>query len=135
MRKPTPRDRYLLLLFSIVGDEYEVVKAYQQGVCFICKKPPKKLPLAVDHRHSDGLVRGLLCMTCNKAVAYLADNAERAQRMLTYLTHCPVEQALGRKVFGRPGRVVRKWRTKRERNERLAWCKARLKELGYDAGR
>ena len=40
----------------------------QDGKCAICKKPEGyfKKKLAIDHRHSDGLVRGLLCFHCNK---------------------------------------------------------------------
>jgi len=36
--------------------------------CEICGRPPKTSALSVDHRHSDGLVRGLLCYRCNRRV-------------------------------------------------------------------
>jgi hypothetical protein len=40
----------------------------QEGKCAICLKPESHFSkkLAVDHRHSDGLVRGLLCFRDNK---------------------------------------------------------------------
>jgi hypothetical protein len=36
--------------------------------CAICKKPRSafKKNLSVDHRHSDGLIRGLACFRCNR---------------------------------------------------------------------
>lgn len=36
--------------------------------CSVCKKPRSafKNNLSVDHRHSDGLIRGLLCYYCNR---------------------------------------------------------------------
>ena len=49
-------------------DDYERLLADQGGVCAICKRPPKKRRLHVDHDHATGKVRGLLCFTCNRYV-------------------------------------------------------------------
>ncbi len=115
----TARDRRLLVLYGITVAEYDAVLAYQGGKCAVCRRPPKRVRLGVDHRHSDGLVRGLLDMRCNKAVAYLADDPASAVRLVDYLSLSPATRALGRKVYGRTGRSTRKWRSKRERRERL----------------
>lgn len=42
--------------------------AAQDGRCAICTRRPRARRLAVDHDHNTGLVRGLLCYTCNKFV-------------------------------------------------------------------
>jgi hypothetical protein len=43
----------------------------QDGCCAICRRPPKKIRLAVDHDHKGSgrtSVRALLCMICNRKV-------------------------------------------------------------------
>jgi len=51
-------------------DDYERLLAAQGGVCAICKRPPKQggRRLHVDHDHSTGSVRGLLCFICNRYI-------------------------------------------------------------------
>jgi hypothetical protein len=75
-------------LMWITAAEYKALLKAQGGVCAICKKPPKKHRLHVDHDHATGKVRGLLCVRCNAwliaamesplmpaALAYLAKHA------------------------------------------------------------
>lgn len=131
--KVTARDRRLLTLYGITGAEYDLILKSQGGVCFVCQRPPRGNRLAVDHRHSDGLVRGVLCWSCNSALERLRDSATNALRLHDYLLIAPAVVALGRQVYGRIGRATRKWRTKRERRERLAWVAEKVVEL--DRGR
>lgn len=51
--------------------DYDKILTAQKGVCAICKRPPKKYRLAVDHNHESGQVRGLLCTPCNRALGTL----------------------------------------------------------------
>lgn len=51
--------------FGITVEQYAEMLASQDGVCAICQKPPTRVPLAVDHDHQTGRVRGLLCTACN----------------------------------------------------------------------
>lgn len=74
------RNKYLLKKYGITEQEYEEMFKAQWGVCTICGTAPKPgRRLAVDHIHLKGknkkpiegnrsLVRGLLCMFCNKYV-------------------------------------------------------------------
>jgi hypothetical protein len=65
-RTERQRDLYLQRTYGITTAEYEAILEHQGGVCAICRKPPKKKRLAVDHDHRTSLVRGLLCTPgCN----------------------------------------------------------------------
>lgn len=55
-------------LFGITIEEYDRMLSEQDGLCAICRKPPINRRLAVDHDHDTGLVRGLLCPPCNRAL-------------------------------------------------------------------
>jgi hypothetical protein len=39
----------------------------------------------VDHCHSTGQIRGVLCCECNTGIGKLGDNAEGVRRALAYL--------------------------------------------------
>ena len=51
--------------YGINIDTYNDMLKKQLGVCAICKKPPGKIRLGVDHNHATGKIRGLLCASCN----------------------------------------------------------------------
>lgn len=54
--------------------------------CAICKRPRSafKNRLSVDHNHSSGKIRGLLCFYCNKRIIG-RHNFETANKIMTYL--------------------------------------------------
>lgn len=64
------RNILLLRKYQVTVDWYEQKLAQQNGVCAICRKPPfgRKKYLDVDHDHSNGLARSLLCGKCNTAI-------------------------------------------------------------------
>ena len=69
----------------------DIVKMYdnQRGCCAICKQSlispdSKELP-HIDHDHTTGVVRGVLCATCNKGIGHLQDDADLCIRASTYL--------------------------------------------------
>jgi hypothetical protein len=130
------RARHLEVAFTLTPSEWEHILAYQGGVCFVCRepqKPTKKGPkrLATDHSHDTGQVRGLLCNRCNALLGKLENAFKRyglgkvlgftfviaLRRLLAYLEHPPVTEALGRVVVGYKGKVgtkeYRKWARKR----------------------
>ena len=40
----------------------------------------------IDHSHTTGEIRGVLCMSCNSGIGFLGDNVEGLQQALNYLT-------------------------------------------------
>lgn len=133
MRKPTARDIRLLILYGITELEYDRILEHQGGGCAICgRKPSAEVRLSVDHDHHRNVTRGLLCWTCNRVVALLRDDPARARSAYAYLDAAPSLVALGFEPNARAGRSTRKWRTKREKRERMAWVAARLEALGYE---
>ncbi len=72
------REARLRRNYGIDLAHYESLLAEQGGVCAVCGNPPTKRntrahwdgKLCVDHCHSTGKIRGLLCNDCNLAVGY-----------------------------------------------------------------
>lgn len=72
--------------FGVSREQYVEMHDAQQGVCAICGRPcPTGRSLAVDHDHSTGRVRGLLCMPCNTAIGQMGDDPERLVAAASYL--------------------------------------------------
>lgn len=58
----------------------------QDGKCAICGEiPQSERRLHVDHCHSTGAVRGLLCHGCNTGIGALQEDAEILSRAIDYL--------------------------------------------------
>lgn len=67
----------LKYIFGISFEEYSSLLEKQGGVCAICKRPPKAKKLGVDHCHETGVLRGLLCFSCNAAIGSFRDELDR----------------------------------------------------------
>ena len=74
---PSERARRLRAQYGISIEEYDAMLQKQAGLCRICLRPEtvsqggRLRPLAVDHCHRSGIVRGLLCQRCNTRLAQL----------------------------------------------------------------
>lgn len=66
--------------------EYEALLDSQGGVCAICQKSNwnGKTP-HVDHDHTTGKIRGILCHNCNYSLGLIMDDPKIAQAMVDYL--------------------------------------------------
>lgn len=77
--------------YGIGKKEYHSMLKEQKGCCKICKTEKySKLGqdhnhFAIDHCHTTGKVRGLLCDACNKALGLLEDNTEYIENALNYI--------------------------------------------------
>lgn len=83
--------RTRLKSYGLTEAEYMEMLASQSGRCAICgttngRRKSETHPLYVDHDHSTGAVRGLLCQPCNSALGMLEDDPERLRRAVEYLT-------------------------------------------------
>jgi len=72
--------------------EYDRLLSVQGGLCAVCRRDEvardrrgRIRPLAVDHDHDTGAVRGLLCANCNVAIGYMDDDADRLESAAGYL--------------------------------------------------
>jgi hypothetical protein len=84
--------------YGIDFGEYQRMLIEQKGVCAICEQPETKLQhgsirmLSVDHDHTTGAVRGLLCGNCNMAIGYACDDVSVLRKAIVYLeSHKPAD--------------------------------------------
>lgn len=94
LRNPnTERNGHLRRNFNITLVEYNVMLEAQTGLCAICKeketthshKGKEPQYLAVDHNHTTGKIRGLLCFKCNTTLHYFEKNKEVIINIENYL--------------------------------------------------
>ena len=72
-------------LYKIRVPEYNKMFADQGGVCAICNQSSEKT-LHVDHCHTTGEIRGLLCTNCNNGIGRFQDNIEFLTNAINYLS-------------------------------------------------
>lgn len=73
--------------FGLSAEEYGQMLGAQDGVCLLCGKngvEAGRVRLAVDHCHSTGLLRGLLCGFCNRQLGWVEGIG--LSRIVAYLT-------------------------------------------------
>jgi hypothetical protein len=86
--KVAVRERHLIRKYSISLAQYDAMLKAQDGKCAICRTPETeqfKGVFHVDHCHSTGKVRGLLCRGCNHILGTVKDNPKTLQRAIDYL--------------------------------------------------
>jgi hypothetical protein len=71
--------------YGISQEEYNTKLAYQNYGCAICGKAASKKKLAVDHCHTTGKIRDLLCGPCNTGLGQFQDNPELLIKAAGYL--------------------------------------------------
>ena len=73
--------------YGLTIEEYNQMFVDQNGVCAICKEQSQNgTNLCVDHCHTTGKVRGLLCTGCNVGIGRLKDSVELLESAIGYLT-------------------------------------------------
>lgn len=72
--------------YGLSMEEYAALLERQHGVCAICGQPPNEGGvLHVDHDHTTGVVRGLLCPPCNTGLGNFRDDQRLLRRAIRYL--------------------------------------------------
>lgn len=87
------RNTQLRSLYGLSLEDYESLEEAQGGVCMVCGETEKETyrgklkPLAVDHCHETGAVRGLLCSRCNVILGKAKDSPDLLRKAADYLRH------------------------------------------------
>jgi len=80
VRNQTYKSRY-----GITLEDYNNMYEAQSGLCAICFKSSGARRLSVDHNHTTGAVRGLLCHRCNTSLGLLNDDVNVLLSAIKYL--------------------------------------------------
>jgi hypothetical protein len=110
--KRANKNRNLKANFGITIEDYDRMLAAQNGVCYLCGKPCGTGNfLAVDHDHTTGAIRGLLCLRCNR---YKVGNQTLAtvRQILHYMENPPADAVFGgtRHVPSGKEKPKRRWK-------------------------
>lgn len=73
-------------------EKYYLMRDSQENKCLICKRHERRknrasitARLCIDHCHTTGKIRGLLCHDCNTGIGKFEDNIELLQSAIDYL--------------------------------------------------
>lgn len=85
---------------GLTPEQHGAMLVEQDGVCALCGNAPYPKPdnpasavLNIDHDHSTGQVRGLLCARCNLGLGNFADDPELLRRAADYIDHARADFA------------------------------------------
>jgi hypothetical protein len=79
------RERQLFTRYGMVLEDYDALLRLQGGLCAICRERPA---IYVDHNHTTGAVRYILCPACNTLVGLIeSDGWERVSAALIYVAN------------------------------------------------
>lgn len=73
---------------GVTAEQYEEMYAAQGGKCAICgttEPGGNRKRFCIDHCHSTGSIRGLLCVSCNSGLGYFKDDTDRLTSAVAYL--------------------------------------------------
>ncbi len=91
--RESARERNIKFKYGIDLTEYKELFKRQNEVCAICGVDHNnvtgdrfsKISFAVDHCHTTGKVRGILCNQCNRALGMFKDDVENLKKAMSYL--------------------------------------------------
>ena len=83
--------QFIVKTYGITADQYYEMLALQNNACKICGSEYNNNDrcgsgkLFIDHCHTTGKIRGLLCSKCNHGLGLFNDDTDRLQRAIEYL--------------------------------------------------
>jgi hypothetical protein len=88
-------DQKLRRKFGMTLQQYKNILDKQSGQCIICGKTPEQngKMLAVDHNHTTGQIRDLLCNNCNVTIGFIEKNGTEFDKLKWYLKRHKINQA------------------------------------------
>lgn len=87
------RSKRLQRDYGLSVDKFNKMVKNQNNCCAICSEIFKEIP-CIDHNHSTGKVRKLLCNSCNKGLGHFRDNPSNLVKALDYLCEFSEEYAV-----------------------------------------
>lgn len=81
------RDYSLKVRYNLSLEAYSNILKAQNYLCAICSRDSREMTyfLHVDHCHTTGKVRGLLCAPCNVYLGYSRDDKKVYENAISYL--------------------------------------------------
>lgn len=83
-------DSHYRYIYGITLERYGEMFVRQAGKCAICRRPQEEVGshglLVVDHDHTTGAIRGLLCPPCNMGLGQFGDDLTTLTRAVVYLS-------------------------------------------------
>lgn len=80
--KASKRNATLRRNYGITATQFAAMADAQNRVCAVCSRATE---LVVDHDHTTGRVRGLLCNSCNGYIGVIGERREVVKALLAYL--------------------------------------------------
>ena len=79
----------MLQKFNMTPKDYDNMLSSQDGGCAICSTdtPRGNGRFHIDHCHTTGKIRGLLCSKCNVGLGQFDDNTDKLSGAIRYLTN------------------------------------------------
>lgn len=86
---PGGRNSWIKRLYGMTEEQYEKLVAAQDNRCAACRQDIAECGrLVIDHNHTTGGVRALLCDRCNRVAGAASDNPGLLRKLAEYLeTH------------------------------------------------
>ena len=99
-RRTTVRNNQLQRDYNISFEHLLQMFENQNGCCFICKtslvllgdSKTKHQTACVDHNHTTGKIRGLLCNSCNRGLGLFKDNITLLRLAANYLEKDSIDE-------------------------------------------
>jgi hypothetical protein len=84
------RSRRMQKTYGITSEQFYQMETVQEGRCACCGLRPvngrgRYSKLVIDHCHTTGQVRALLCTNCNVGLGHFRDSIEALQQAIEYL--------------------------------------------------
>lgn len=74
--------------YGLTPEQHDALLEKQHGLCVICERAPvghRWSKLHVDHCHTTGKIRGLLCANCNLGIGNFQDSPDLMRAAIRYL--------------------------------------------------
>lgn len=91
-RRSIGQKHHLKTRYNLTPEQYIELAESQNYKCAICKidvteniRANIRVALSVDHNHTTGALRELLCMKCNYGLGYFKDNVDILYKAYKYL--------------------------------------------------